>query len=372
MASAEEPERNADAAAASGFKPNLPLQESLSLQGKKRLGMTASARRPRRGSWSGGGQNLPLADLSPLMEQAGSRPSSPERRLDRKRRPSLAGMSASQLSSFSRTFESSDQSEHGFRSRAKAGEQFLTAWGLHGAAADFVDALCSGLVAARAIEDPVERARMRFREAVHIVIHIERVRKGEDQEFTSADKLYEAIRALIAIKRVERRSLVRRGLEDAGEAVVNAVIEGVNAIKGLPLSEGEIQRLRKEFEAIDAKGLGVITQQQLEKLAFRRTYHARRMEHRKAEEQKNSWVDSEKKKKEAWSLPTKQTQIDRNTAQTTAAIAFKELGSPIMDFDGFCKWHRRFARGAMGNISPKREIRNRRVSSPDVRWGGEG
>mmetsp|Transcript_19369 Transcript_19369/g.37691 ORF Transcript_19369/g.37691 Transcript_19369/m.37691 type:complete len:281 (-) Transcript_19369:45-887(-) len=243
----------------------------------------------------------------------------------------------------------------------------LSGWNRGGIDETSLAALCAGLVAAREIDDSIERARMRFREAVHIVIHIERLRKGDDR-ITATDKLYEAIRAIIAKKRAEKRSLVRRlGLEEAQEAMVAAVRDAMSAMGGPPLTDTELNQLKREFDEADKEGKGYITQHELEKLAFRRTYHSRKMDHRKAH-QSSKWVENKKEKRQPYSMPPAQIKIDRNTAKTTASVGFKELsGSHRMDFERFCGWHKRFARGAMGNISEKGKMeRSRRQSAAEV------
>mmetsp|Transcript_31992 Transcript_31992/g.81431 ORF Transcript_31992/g.81431 Transcript_31992/m.81431 type:complete len:229 (-) Transcript_31992:57-743(-) len=128
-------------------------------------------------------------------------------------------------------------------------------------------AVFAGLIAARKVSDRVERARMRFREAARVVIHINRIKDKDNahEDADAGDRFFEMIRAIVEKQRADNRGTGRKWLlDDAQDAVISAVREGVNALMGAPLGEQELKLLRAEFDSVDKEGKGSITQQQLE------------------------------------------------------------------------------------------------------------
>eukprot|EP00284_Hemiselmis_tepida_P005596 CAMPEP_0174926886 /NCGR_PEP_ID=MMETSP1355-20121228/15865_1 /TAXON_ID=464990 /ORGANISM="Hemiselmis tepida, Strain CCMP443" /LENGTH=177 /DNA_ID=CAMNT_0016172951 /DNA_START=108 /DNA_END=637 /DNA_ORIENTATION=+ len=79
----------------------------------------------------------------------------------------------------------------------------LVTWNLSKEDEKDVLAICAGLIAARKVSDRVERARMRFREAVHIVIHINRIKNNTHQD--AGDRFFELIRAIVEKQRADNR-----------------------------------------------------------------------------------------------------------------------------------------------------------------------
>jgi len=204
-----------------------------------------------------------------------------------------------------------------------------------------VQSMHMGLAAARKVSDPKERARMRFREAVLVVMHQERIKRGETTaQGTGGDKFAEAIRALVAKKRAEQQGLFRKGLGKATEIVKTAKEGGQGFLHQqyenlgpAKLSPKELRTLKKEFDSVDKAKRGLIDRKQLEKIQFRRAYQVRKEQHHLMSES-------------LFMYPSKQLQVDRNTAATTANTAFEDLPG-LMDFECFCRFHQRLSTGVL-------------------------